>query len=352
MEGSVVAGFFEQLDGEKSDGHVFGSERDDAFGVGCGFGSIAELETGFDESAEDLRAFGGFRIFLKIDFEIADDSGAIVAGGFDSLLEFVGGGEMFGGGLGGGFFGYGWSLGEERRGEKHEENGGTRWAHEGILYEGRGSFNTEGTEGGARRSQRRESESRTGVGLSDEKVARREARVERSFNTEGTEGGAQRSQRRESESRTGAGLSDEKAARREARVERSFNTEGTEGGAQRSQRRENGSRTGVGLSNDRVAKSYRVGCGVSVLPSGSSGASSRGRLAKRARYIVPLPQNRWAFSQDRSKRGLSAPSPGVPKAHAPLGSPRGKRKCRATPVEMTEKEETVRVGDCAKHFRG
>jgi len=96
-----------------------------------------------------------------------------------------------------------------------------------------------------------------------------------SFNTEGTEGGAQRSQRRESESRTGAGLSDEKAARREARVERSFNTEGTEGGAQRSQRRENGSRTGVGLSNDRVAKSYRVGCGVSVLPSGSSGASSR-----------------------------------------------------------------------------
>src|SRR5882757_6136193 len=238
MEGSVVTGFFEELDGEKSDRHIFRSERDDAFGVGGGFGSIAELETGFDERAEDLRTFGSLRIFLEVIFEIADESGAVVAGGFDSLLEFVGGRELFGRGLGGGgFFGDGWSLGEEGRGEKHQENGGTRQAHEGILYEGRGSFNTEGTEGGAQRSQRRESESRTGVGLSDEKVARREARVERSFNTEGTEGGAQRSQRRESESRTGAGLSDEKAARREARVERSFNTEGTEGGAQRAEHR-------------------------------------------------------------------------------------------------------------------
>jgi len=126
MESSVVTGFFEELDGEKSDGHVFRGERDDAFGVGCGFGSIAELETGLDESAEDLRAFGGLRIFLEEIFEIADESGAVVAGGFDGLLELVGGGELFRGGLGGGFFGYGWSLGEERRGEKHEENGGTR----------------------------------------------------------------------------------------------------------------------------------------------------------------------------------------------------------------------------------
>jgi len=127
MEGSVVTGFFEELDGEKSDGHVFGSERDDAFGVGGGFGSIAELETGFDESAEDLGAFGGLRIFLKIDFEIADESSAVVAGGLDGLLEFVGGGELFLDGLsGGGFFGYGWSLGEKRRGEKQEENSGTQ----------------------------------------------------------------------------------------------------------------------------------------------------------------------------------------------------------------------------------
>src|SRR5207302_1011015 len=127
MDGSVVAAFFEELDGEKSDRHIFRSERDDAFGVGCGFGSIAELETGFDESTEDLRAFGGLRIFLKIDFEIADESGAVVAGGFDGLLELVGGGELFLGGLSGGrFFGDGWSLGEKRRGEKQEYNGGTR----------------------------------------------------------------------------------------------------------------------------------------------------------------------------------------------------------------------------------
>ncbi len=127
MEGSVVTCFFEELDGKKSDGHVFGSERDDAFGVGGSFGSIAELETGFDESAEDLRAFGGLRIFLEVVFEIADESGTVVAGGFDGLLEFVGGRELFGGGLGGGgFFGYGWSLGEEGRGEKQEENSGTR----------------------------------------------------------------------------------------------------------------------------------------------------------------------------------------------------------------------------------
>ena len=122
------------------------------------------------------------------------------------------------GGLGGGrFFGDGWSLGEERRGEKHQYNGGTRWAHEGILYEGRGSFNTEVTEGGAQRSQRRENELRTGVGLSDE----------------------------------------------------------------------------------RVAKSCRFGCGISILPSGLSGASSRGRLAKRARYIVPL--------HEKPLRRLSSP---------------------------------------------
>ncbi len=121
MEGSVVTGFFEELDGEKSDGHVFRGERDDAFGVGGGFGSIAELETGFDESAEDLGAFGGLRIFLEVIFEIADESGTVVSGGFDGLLQFVGGGELFGGGLGGGgFFGYGWSLGEKRRGEKQE----------------------------------------------------------------------------------------------------------------------------------------------------------------------------------------------------------------------------------------
>ena len=127
MDGSVVAGFFEELDGEKSDRHIFRSERDDAFGVGCGFGSIAELETGLDESAEDLRAFGGLRIFLEEIFEIADESGAVVAGGFDGLLELVGGGELFRDGLGGGgFFGYGWSLGEEGRGEKQEENSGTR----------------------------------------------------------------------------------------------------------------------------------------------------------------------------------------------------------------------------------
>ncbi len=123
----LVAGFLEELDGEKSDGHVFGSERDDAFGVGGGFGSIAELEAGFDESAEDLRAFGSLRIFLKIDFEIADESGTVVAGGFDGLLKLVGGRELFLGGLSGcGFFGYGGSLGEEGRGEKQEENSGTR----------------------------------------------------------------------------------------------------------------------------------------------------------------------------------------------------------------------------------
>ncbi len=102
MESSVVTGFFEELDGEKSDGHVFWGERDDAFGVGGGSGSIAELETGFDESAEDLRAFGGLRIFLEEIFEIADESGAVVAGGFDGLLQFVGGRELFGGGLLGG----------------------------------------------------------------------------------------------------------------------------------------------------------------------------------------------------------------------------------------------------------
>src|SRR5207244_1553876 len=79
----------------------------DAFGVGGGLESIAELETGFDESAEDLGAFGSLRIFLEVIFEIADESGAVVSGGFDGLLEFVGGGELFGCGLGGGgFFGY------------------------------------------------------------------------------------------------------------------------------------------------------------------------------------------------------------------------------------------------------
>src|SRR5438876_11650506 len=102
MEGSVVTGLFEELDGEKSDRHIFRSERDDAFGVGGGFGSIAELETGFDESAEDLRTFGGLRIFLKIVFEIADESGAVIAGGFDGLLEFVGSRELLWGGLSGG----------------------------------------------------------------------------------------------------------------------------------------------------------------------------------------------------------------------------------------------------------
>jgi len=105
VEGGVVAGFFQELDGEKSDGHVFGGQRDDALGVGGGFGSIAKLEAGFDEGAEDLRAFGGLRIFLEIFLEIADEGGAVVAGGFDSLLEFVGGGELFRSGLsGGGFF--------------------------------------------------------------------------------------------------------------------------------------------------------------------------------------------------------------------------------------------------------
>jgi len=105
MEGRFVTNFFEELNGEKRDGHIFGSERDDAFGVRGGFGSIAELEAGFDEGAEDLRAFRGLRIFLQIDFEIADEGGAVVTGGFDGLLELVGGGELFLGGLGGaGFF--------------------------------------------------------------------------------------------------------------------------------------------------------------------------------------------------------------------------------------------------------
>jgi hypothetical protein len=54
--------------------------------------------------------------------------------------------------------------------------------------------------------------------------------------------------------RIGVGLSDERAVKREARIERSFNTEVTEGGAQRSQRRENGSRTGAGLSNEKATR--------------------------------------------------------------------------------------------------
>jgi len=150
MERGVVAGFFKELDGEKGDGHVFGSEGDDSFGVGSGFGSVAELEAGFDESAENLRTFGGLGIFLQEILEIAYESGAVAAGGFDALLEFVGGGELFGGGLGGG--GFFWGSGRvlrRRLGEQwqcaEEEGGGEAAAeHRAILYEGgrkRGGYN-------------------------------------------------------------------------------------------------------------------------------------------------------------------------------------------------------------------
>lgn len=98
-EAGFVARFFEELNGEERNGHIFRSEGDKALGVRGGFGSVAELEAGFDESAEDLRAFGSLRIFLEKVFEIADKGGAIVACGFDGLLKFVGGRELFGSGL-------------------------------------------------------------------------------------------------------------------------------------------------------------------------------------------------------------------------------------------------------------
>jgi len=104
------------LDGEERDGHVFGSERDKALGVRGGFRGVSELEAGFDEGAENLRAFGSLGIFLEEVFEIADESGTIVTSGFDGLLEFVGGGELLRCGLiRGRFLWRGRSLGEEGR---------------------------------------------------------------------------------------------------------------------------------------------------------------------------------------------------------------------------------------------
>ena len=67
------------------------------------------------------RPFGGNPAAVVLDARPLGESGAVVSGGFDGLLEFVGGGKLFLGGLsGGGFFGDGWSLGEKRRGEKQE----------------------------------------------------------------------------------------------------------------------------------------------------------------------------------------------------------------------------------------
>jgi len=95
-EGGFVAGFFEELDREEGDGHVFGSDGDEALGVGGGFGSVAKLETGFDQGAEDLRALRSLGIFQEEILKIADEGGTVIASGFDGLLEFVGGGERFG----------------------------------------------------------------------------------------------------------------------------------------------------------------------------------------------------------------------------------------------------------------
>src|SRR5262249_37939325 len=96
-EGGFIASFFQELNGEKRNGHIFGGDGNKALGVSSRFGSISKLEAGFDESTEDLRAFGGLRIFQKKTFKVANEGRAVVAGGFDSLLEFVRGGKRFGG---------------------------------------------------------------------------------------------------------------------------------------------------------------------------------------------------------------------------------------------------------------
>src|SRR5215831_14573838 len=136
-EGGFVAGLFKELDGEEGDRHVLGREGDKPLGVRCGFGSVAELQVGFDEGAEDLWAFSGLRVFQEKVLKVANKSSAVVAGGFDGLLEFVGGRKLLGhdGLFGGGGRILRRGLREKVGGQQHEERSGGKARHLRILYE-------------------------------------------------------------------------------------------------------------------------------------------------------------------------------------------------------------------------
>jgi hypothetical protein len=47
------------------------------------------LEASFHQSSVNLRALLRFRVFLEISFKIPNQSGTVVCGVFDRLLEFL-----------------------------------------------------------------------------------------------------------------------------------------------------------------------------------------------------------------------------------------------------------------------